>query len=94
MAYGHATTILGSIYVSDNTTYAEAKELIKPLVADYCGGEVGRRELPPPMFESTVSAADVVAAQGLGAAERRKANRLFLKDKTAESAARSLHSQV
>ena len=94
MAYGHVTTILGTIYVSDNTTYAEAKELIKPLVADYCGGEVGRRELPPPLFESSVSAADVVAAQGLGAAERRKANRLFLRDKTAESAARTLHSQV
>ena len=36
----------------------------------------------------------MVAAQGLGAAERRKASRLFQRGKTAETAARTLHSQV
>ena len=87
VAYGHITTILGSINVSDNTTYAEAKELIKPLVAAYCGGETGRKKPPPPAYESSVSSADVAAAQGLDAAERRKAQRAFLREKKKEEAA-------
>ena len=93
VAYGHLTTVLGSINVSDYTTYAEAKELIKPLVAEYCGGETSHRIRLDDLHESTLSAADVVATQGLGAADRRKAMRAYSREKSAEAASRSQLSQ-
>jgi Ran GTPase-activating protein (RanGAP) involved in mRNA processing and transport len=39
--YGHSTTILGTIVVQDDTTYVDAKRLIKPLVWHYIGDSLG-----------------------------------------------------
>ena len=45
VAYGHISTILGVISVTEITTYKEAKELMKPLVANYVGGEIKRKSI-------------------------------------------------
>ena len=37
VSYGHISTILGVVRVEDDTTYTQAKELVKPLVRAYLG---------------------------------------------------------
>ena len=37
VTYGHVSTVLGVVVVRDDTTYTQAKELVKPLVRAYLG---------------------------------------------------------